>query len=218
MVDCEKMVLTRILFAPHEDDAVLSSGGLILQSLEEGINVIVVYMTDGNACYLVSGMDVGKTLEEIARIRKIEAIRCCETLGIPMSNIQFLEKPDQHLKEPEHFNSAFEFIKIILRSYSQVEVFVPVGKNPHPDHQATYEIVTQAVKELEFEKTGLSISIYQYGLHRAVVGKADIKIKLTPDQLKQKIQGYDCHQSQKFILVNEIPAHNDVERFKLVKD
>lgn len=206
------MVLTRILFAPHEDDAVLSSGGLILQSLEEGINVVIVYMTDGNACYLVSNIDVGKSLEEVARIRKEEAIRCCDTLNVHPSNVQFLDIPDQHLNESEHYNSALEFIKIILRSYSQVEAFVPVGKNPHPDHQATHDIVVQAVKE-----SGKSIPIYQYGLHRAVVGKAHLKVKLTPEQLQQKIEAYNCHQSQKFIKVNEIPAHNDVERFKLVK-
>jgi len=212
------MVLTRILFAPHEDDAILSSGGLILQSLEQEINVVIVYLTDGSACYLVSNMDVGKTLEEVARIRKTEALQCCGVLNVPTSNIQFLDIPDQHLNKPKHFSSALEFIKIIIRSYSNVEVFVPVGKNPHPDHQATHDIVVQAVRELQAEKVGVSIPIFQYGLHRAVVGKADLKVRLTPKELQQKIEAYNCHQSQKFIKVNEIPAHNDVERFKLVKN
>ena len=206
------MVLTRIFFAPHEDDAVLSSGGLILHSLENGINVIIVYMTDGSACYLVNNMDVGKTLEEIAKIRKTEALQCCEVLCVPFSNIQFLEIPDQHLNEPQHFASALDIVKAILNSYSNIEAFVPVAKNPHIDHQATHDIVVRAIEEI-----GKEIPIYQYGLHRSVRGKADLKFKLTPEMVKKKIEAYNCHRSQKFIKVNDIAAQNDEERFKLLK-
>ena len=205
------MTLTRITFAPHEDDAVLSSGGLILQSQEANIKVIIVYMTDGSACYLVSNMDVGKTPEEVAKIRKLEALQCCEVLKVPFSNVQFLDIPDQHLSDPKNFTTALEIIKNIIRSYSNVEVFVPVGNNPHPDHQATHEIVVKAVRDL-----GRDIPIYQYGLHRSLRGKADLKIKLTPKMLDTKIEAYNCHVSQKFIKANDIAAQNDDERFKLV--
>jgi len=206
------MVLTRIIFAPHEDDEVLSSGGLILQSLDEGINIIIVFMTDGSACYLVNQMDVGLTLEQIAKTRKQEALQCCDLLGVPISNIQFLDLPDQHLNEPTHFKAAFETIKIIIRSYTNVEVFIPVGKNPHPDHQATHDIVVKAIDAIE-----KPIPIYQYGLHRAIVGKADLKVKLKPQMVEKKIQAYNCHKSQKFIKINDIAAQNDEERFKLLR-
>ncbi|MHA1277480.1 MAG: PIG-L deacetylase family protein [Candidatus Helarchaeota archaeon] len=206
------MVLTRIFFAPHEDDAVLSSGGLIQKSLKENINVVIVYMTDGRACYLVNNMDVGKTPDEVARIRKEEALLCCEVLCVPCSNIQFLEIHDQKLSEPQNYSLALETVKNIIRSYSNVEVFIPVEKNPHPDHLATHNIVVQAIKEI-----GKTIPIYQYGLHRAVRGKADLKIILTPAMLKRKIEAYNCHQSQKFIKVNDIAANADIERFKLLE-
>jgi LmbE family N-acetylglucosaminyl deacetylase len=206
------MVLTRIIFAPHEDDEVLSSGGLILQSLEEGINIIIVFMTDGSACYLVNQMDVGLTLEQVAKIRKQEALQCCDLLDVPVSNIQFLDIPDQQLNHPQNFTAAFETVKIIIGSYSNVEVFIPVGKNPHPDHQATHDIVVQAIDAME-----KSIPIYQYGLHRAIVGKADLKVKLTPQMVKKKIQAYNCHKSQKFIKINDVAAQNDEERFKLLR-
>ncbi|NVM52209.1 MAG: PIG-L family deacetylase [Candidatus Helarchaeota archaeon] len=207
------MVLTRIIFAPHEDDAVLSSGGLILQSVAEGINVVIVYMTDGSACYLVNNIDVGKTLKEVATIRKREALQCCEVLSVPICNIQFLDFPDQHLNKPENFDSALEIVKIILRSYSNVEAFIPVGKNPHIDHQITHDIVINAVEEIGQN----NIPIYQYGLHKSVIGKADLKVKLTPKMLEMKIKAYNCHLSQKFIKVNDIAAQNDEERFKLVE-
>ena len=207
------MVLTRIFFAPHEDDAVLSSGGLIQQSLEENMNVLIVYMTDGRACYLVNNMDVGKTPDQVARIRKEEALLCCDVLCVPPCNVQFLDIYDQELSHPSNYKSALETVKNIIRSYSDVEVFVPVGVNPHVDHQATHDIVVQAIKEI-----GRAIPIYQYGLHRAVRGKADLKVKLTPEMLKRKIDAYNCHQSQKFIKVNDIAAQADVERFKLLKE
>ncbi len=207
------MVLTRIIFAPHEDDEVLSSGGLMQQSLNEGVNVLVVYMTDGRACYEVSNVDFGITPEELAKIRKEEAIKCCDMLEIPISNVQFLDIHDQMLKYPPNYGIALETVKNILKSFSNIEVFIPIGDNPHIDHQATHDIVVQAIKEL-----GKTIPIYQYGLHRSLRGKADLKIKLTPEMVEKKVRAYNCHQSQKFIKVNDIAAQNNEERFKLLKE
>jgi len=204
------MVLTRIIFAPHEDDEVLACGGLILQSLEEDINVVIVYMTDGRACYVVSNLNVGISPDELAKIRKNEALECCEELGVPVCNIQFLEIYDQQLSDPINFKTALELVKTVLRSYSDIEVFIPIDE-PHPDHRSTHFIVVQAVKEVE-----KAISIYQYGLYRPI-GKADLKIKLTPRLLERKIHAYDCHKSQKFIKVNDIIARNNEERFKLYR-
>jgi LmbE family N-acetylglucosaminyl deacetylase len=205
------MVLTRIVFAPHEDDDVLACGGLILQSLAEDINVLIVYMTDGRACYVVSKRDVGISPDQLAKIRKNEALECSEELGVPISNLQFLEIYDQQLSDPINFKTALELVKTILRSYSTLEVFIPIDE-PHPDHRSTHFIVIQAVKEV-----GKAILIFQYGLYRPIVGKADLKIKLSPEMLEQKIRAYECHKSQKFIEVNDIIARNKEERFKLYR-
>jgi LmbE family N-acetylglucosaminyl deacetylase len=208
---CGNMVLTRIIFAPHEDDDVLACGGLILQSLAEDINVLIVYMTDGRACYVVSNLNTGISPDELAKIRKNEALECCEELGVPISNIQFLEIYDQQLSDSINFKAALEVVKTILRSYSTIEAFIPLDE-PHPDHRSTHFIVIQAVKEV-----GKAIPIYQYGLYRPVVGKADLKIKLSPEMLERKIRAYNCHKSQKFIEVNDIIARNNEERFKLYR-
>jgi len=208
------MVRTRIIFAPHEDDEVLACGGLILQSLKEDINILIVYMTDGRACYEVSNINIGIPPEQVAEIRKTEAIECAKELGVPVDNTKFLGIYDQHLSDPLNFELALETIKNILESYESydtIEVFIP-GNEPHPDHQATHKIVIHAVQEL-----GKSIPIYQYGLYRSVIGKPDLRIKLSPEMLEQKIRAYNCHKSQKFIAVNDIVAQNDDERFKLFR-
>lgn len=205
------MVLTRIIFAPHPDDEVLSSGGLIQQSLDAGINIIIVYMTDGRACYLAIHLETEKNPTQVALIRKREALEGCNILNIPVSNLQFLDFPDQQLRD--HYTQALEEVKVIIRSFSRVDVFIPVGQNPHIDHQATHNIVVQAIEELQRD----DIPIYQYGLHRNVRGKADLKVKLTPQMLQIKIQAYNCHQSQKFAKINDIAAQNDEERFVLLK-
>jgi len=205
------MVLTRIIFAPHEDDEVLACGGLILQSLEESINVLIVYMTDGRACYEVSNIDIGISPEQLAKIRKTEAIECCKELGVSINNIQFLGIHDQHLGDLSNFKFALETIKSLLQSYNDIEVYIPISE-PHPDHQATHDIVVQAIEAME-----QSIPTYQYGLYRPITGKADLKIELTPEMLEQKIRAYNCHKSQKFITVNDIVVQNNEERFKLLR-
>ncbi len=204
-------MLTRIIFAPHEDDDVLACGGLILQSLAENINVLIVYMTDGRACFVVSNRDVGISPDQLAKMRKNEALECSEELGVPISNLQFLEIYDQQLSDPINFKKALQLVKTILQSYSSIEVFIPLDE-PHPDHRSTHSIVIQAVKEV-----GRAISIYQYGLYRPIIGKADLKIKITLEMLERKIRAYDCHKSQKFIKVNDIVARNNEERFKLYR-
>jgi LmbE family N-acetylglucosaminyl deacetylase len=208
------MVLIRIIFAPHEDDEVLACGGLILKSLEENIPIKIVYMTDGRACYELSNIDIGIPPEQVAEIRKNEAIECAKELGVPVDNTEFLGIYDQHLSDPLNFELALQTVKNILESYESydtIEVFIP-SNEPHPDHQATHNIVIHAVQGL-----GKSIPIYQYGLYRSIIGKPDLRIKLSPEMLDQKIRAYNCHKSQKFITINDVVVQNDEERFKLFR-
>jgi len=70
-----------LVLAPHPDDEILGLGGIILQTLQQGGKVHLVYLTDGECS------DVWHDREEIKRQRITLSERVCMKLGISIENI-----------------------------------------------------------------------------------------------------------------------------------
>lgn len=96
---------TILIIAPHCDDEVLGSAGLIYKSIQNGAKVIVVMITNGDGQYF-------GTMEEFRKIypdannyvetgnkRQEESINALQILGVPRENIIFLGYPDHNLKK-----------------------------------------------------------------------------------------------------------------------
>lgn len=96
---------TVVVFAPHCDDETLGPGGLIYKSIQNGANVYVVLMTNGDGHRF-------STIEEFRKIypkasdyiksgdtRQEESISALSVLGVPKENIIFLGYPDHGLKQ-----------------------------------------------------------------------------------------------------------------------
>lgn len=90
-----------MIFAPHCDDEVLGSGGLIQKAIEAGIDVHVVLETNGDGQIFV-------TMEEFRRVyprtrdfirmgvlRQQETLRALAELGVDSQRITFLGYPDR---------------------------------------------------------------------------------------------------------------------------
>lgn len=109
-----------LVCAPHPDDETFGMGGTIVNAVEKGIRVYVLFVTDGSA-----GGD-GKT-------RKEEARRACNLLGV--HEIYFWDFPDRQLIS---HGPAFEArFREIVESLCPRTVFVPSLFEFHPDHRAT---------------------------------------------------------------------------------
>lgn len=70
-----------MVIVPHEDDEVNNAGATIYSAIKEGIDVKVVFMTNGDWVYP-------------AFVRFDEAIRSLKALGVPEEDIIFLGFPD----------------------------------------------------------------------------------------------------------------------------
>ncbi len=70
------------MIVPHEDDEINVAGGVIVDYVKQGAEVVVVFTTNGD-CF------------EPAYIRHKEAILSLRTLGVERKNIVFLGYPDQ---------------------------------------------------------------------------------------------------------------------------
>jgi LmbE family N-acetylglucosaminyl deacetylase len=134
-----------LLVSPHDDDACMGGGLLMLAAAREGVDVHAAIVTDGRMGYC--------TLEQrdkIIDIRRRETTESFELLGIGKDKMSFLGFPDGGLAvyrgrracdngEPQvcGFTGLQNAFTHLLRQVRPTRVFVPTIADLHPDHQIT---------------------------------------------------------------------------------
>lgn len=181
---------TIMVFAPHPDDEVLTSGGRIRAAVNEGHNVKIVVVTNG---------DVGGT--QSGYLREAESVAAAELLGLTEDDVIFLgygdsimrpiyDSPsvsqvytsiagqqatyagrglggvDYHTRvfgSPGAYNrqTVIQDFKAALSEFQPDEVYSLSPFDNHPDHQATSLFLTEALVELNRAGTPLPTRSYQ---------------------------------------------------------
>ncbi|MFH7030255.1 MAG: PIG-L deacetylase family protein [Heteroscytonema crispum UTEX LB 1556] len=141
-----------MVFSPHQDDETFGCGGMIALKREHNVPVTVAFLTDGR------GSDP-QIKDKIIEIRKQEAVTALKILGVESSEIHFLEKQDGTLPdlETQERQKTIEQITKLLKFYKPEEVYVPHRKDCHKDHEATYELVKEAIAQ-----AGMEVELLQY--------------------------------------------------------
>ena len=153
-----------MVFSPHQDDETFGCGGMIALKREQGIPVVVTFLTDGQG----SGGSDQEKRNQLIETRKREAVKALEILGVDQSKIYFLEKPDGTLQdlEPRQRQQTINELAELIRLYKPEEVYVPHRKDCHKDHEATYELVKAAICEEKtrkvYEQAGINVALMQY--------------------------------------------------------
>jgi N-acetylglucosamine malate deacetylase 1 len=144
-----------MVFSPHQDDETFGCGGIIALKREQGIPVVVVFITDGQG----GGVVNPNSQRTIVEIRKEEALTALGILGVEPAEIYFLEKPDGTLPylENQDREQTIEQIATLIQKHQPEEVYVPHRKDCHRDHEATYELVREAVA-----KVGNKVEFLEY--------------------------------------------------------
>jgi LmbE family N-acetylglucosaminyl deacetylase len=144
-----------MVFSPHQDDETFGCGGMIALKREYGIPVVVAFLTDGQGSHDPDS----QIKEKIIQIRKQEAVGALEILGVETSKIHFLEKPDGTLQDlqQEERQQTIEQLAELIKFYQPEEVYVPHRKDCHKDHEATYELVKEAITQV-----GIEVELLQY--------------------------------------------------------
>ncbi len=149
---------TAIFFAPHPDDETLGCGGTIAKRMAEGYNVFVVVLTDGRHAFSkIFNITTNPTPEEMKQIRKKEVTEAVSLLGVPKNNLFFFDFEDytlsKHEKEAERAVSAF------LDSHFPDEVYFPIKRDGHPDHQAANRVIMRCLQKRKLENCAFQYSI-----------------------------------------------------------
>ncbi len=89
-----------MILAPHPDDEILAAGGLIQTAVTRGLPVKIVFLTYGdNNCFSFSlyrkrPVVIPSAVRRMGEVRKKEASKAAEILGLTKENLVFLGYPD----------------------------------------------------------------------------------------------------------------------------
>ncbi len=117
-----------IIFAPHPDDETLGMGGTIALAAKKGIDVYVVFITDGG-----KGGDPDIRKQEARAASEILGVKDVFYLNLPDRDVAFIPFPDQAVTE-------------ILEQIRPKTIFVPSFQENHPDHRAAASRVLSLIK------------------------------------------------------------------------
>ncbi len=194
-----------LVMAPHPDDETLGCGGLLAAATAAAIPVRVLILTDGAASHRNSPTYPAPRL---ATLRRDEARRALACLGLPPTELGFLDLKDAATpsKGPE-FDAAVGAVVAEARAVGARTLFVTWGRDPHCDHETAYAMGRAAARQL-----GLKLWAYPvWGLHLPQDADLDdapprgLRLDVS-HQRNAKRRAIDCYASQMTDLIDDDPT------------
>ena len=136
-----------LVIAPHPDDESLGCGGALALLARYGADVRVLFMSDGTGSHPNSP---SYPAPRLAALREAEAHAALAALGLAPSVARFLRLQDTRV--PFRADAGFE--PAVLRCRAEIKAFGPTTvlfpwrRDPHGDHQASWQITQAAVERL----------------------------------------------------------------------
>lgn len=136
-----------LVVAPHPDDETLGCGGAVAQLRSLGRSVQVLVVSDGTRSHPNS---LSYPPPRLRAVREAETIAAMKRLGVDSEQITFLGLPDGAVptKDAAQFAQAVALCQAYLAQVMPETIFLPYRFDPHPDHQATWQIVQRSLIHL----------------------------------------------------------------------
>ena len=131
-----------VIVAPHPDDESLGCGALILEAVAARRPVRIVFLSDGAKSHPNSQ---SHSAARLRALRENEAQAAAATLGVPVSQIEFLRLPDGGVPgSGAQAEGASAAIANAVAKARAGAIFVTWRHDQHCDHQAAYAIARAA--------------------------------------------------------------------------
>ena len=176
--------MARILVVgPHPDDQELGMGGTIARFAEQGHDVLLLDMTNGEPTPYGDPVSRAKEADAAAKILGVER-RC---IGLPNRMV-------------EHSIAARHAVAGVIREHRAEIVFTPYFQDAHPDHIATTRIVEDARFDAKLTKIDLPGEpiyprwlFYYYCTHLRWVADPNFLVDITgyEDRKRESIVAYE---------------------------
>lgn len=177
-----------LVVGPHPDDQELAMGGTIIKLAQQGHDVKLLDMTNGEPTPYGSPEQ-----------REIEWTAASKIMGVSRSLVGLPNR------EVEHNVTARHHVAGAIREHQASIVFLPYFEDSHPDHIATTRIVEDARFDAKLTKTDLPGEpiypkwlIYYYCTHLRIVANPSFCIDIS-GQMEAKEQSILAYETQ-FVL------------------
>ncbi|MBX2851886.1 MAG: bacillithiol biosynthesis deacetylase BshB1 [Phycisphaeraceae bacterium] len=127
-----------LVVGPHPDDQELGMGGTVIRLAQQGHNVLLLDMTNGEPTPLGSPEQ-----------REIEWTNAAELMGVKRRLLGLPNRGVIHTLEARHAVAG------VIREHQSDIIFVPYEQDAHPDHRAVTRIVEDARFDAKLTKTDL---------------------------------------------------------------
>lgn len=181
-----------LIVAPHPDDESLGCGGLIALMRSKKIPVSVIMTTDGSQSHPNSK---AFPPESVKRIRKKEVLNALRILGVEANMVTFLDAKDTSLptKDQEGFEILLQKSIQILNDITRDLIVIPYELDPHCDHRATWQLITEALKSYR------NVTVWEYLIWLYELAEREDIPDLKTGQLKKIDIGSFLHQKKEAI-------------------
>ncbi|MBI5358668.1 PIG-L family deacetylase [Candidatus Amesbacteria bacterium] len=173
-----------IVISPHPDDMEIGMGGTVAKLADDGETITSVILTDGRR----SPNPFLWTEEQMIEVRKREAIKASEVLGI--NEVIFFGQPD--LKSENNYTIAKEKLRELIIKLKPVQVYTPHNHlDRHLTHQLTGQLVLESIKEAKFPSVNEVWAYEVWGLFPSWD-----RVEYIDDQVGKKLLAIAEHKSQ----------------------
>ncbi len=197
-----------MVVAPHPDDETLGCGGTAAIMLKCGIHVDFVFVSDGTLSHPGS---IKYPAARLRALREQEALRAVKILGGNEDDTTFCAFPDRNVpaRESIYFEAAVRYLYSILTIKKPKTIFIPWENDPHPDHRATFQIVTAAVSSLTTRPSLMQYPVWFWEMGNqedvAMIGKMQVCAVDISATLPVKLAALKAHESQVTNLIDDDP-------------
>ena len=183
-----------LVVGPHPDDQELGMGGTIMRLVQQGHEVLLLDMTNGEP-----------TPHGSIEIRRQEWTAAANILGVERRLLDLPNRQVVHNLEARHA------VARVIRQHQAAIVFLPYPQDAHPDHIATTRIVEDARFDAKLTKTDMPGEpiyakwlIYYYCTHLRQVVDPTFCLDIT-DQMTTKEKAILAYESQFVVPENNRP-------------
>lgn len=164
-----------LVVAPHPDDETLGCGGAIALLRALGYPVHVLVISDGTLSHPNS---LKYPALRLRALREAESREALSTLGVGAPETTFLRLPDGSIPTVESpgIRGAVVRCRQCLETQRPDVIFLPWRADPHPDHRATWKLISTALVYLDYSPRMIEYPIWDWDAEQRGMFTADKQV------------------------------------------
>jgi LmbE family N-acetylglucosaminyl deacetylase len=153
-----------LVISPHPDDDILGAGGTLMKAIDNGAEVHVVYVTNGNDNHRKDGLI------------KRETLKVCKSIGMSPHFLGCHKK-----KIPLFDNSVNNKLFSLIKEIKPEAIFITFLLDDHDDHRRINHLLLKILENQKFPET----EIWAYQIYSTVIPNVVINITKQADKKRE---------------------------------